>query len=69
MPQETKRTGVNTHRATRRGYADGVLIEEGEASPAGMPIGSWMEEGEPRPPVDQKQPGRFQTVSSGTSEL
>jgi hypothetical protein len=69
MPQETRRTGVDTHRATRRGYANGVLTEEGEAIPAGMPLGSWMEAGKPRSPIDPKQPGRFQTVSSGRSEL
>lgn len=41
---DVKKTGANTHRATRRGYAvdpntgAGVLVEEGEFVPAGIPI-------------------------------
>lgn len=37
-------TGVNTHRATQRGYAKGELIEEGQMVPAGVAVSdNWME--------------------------
>lgn len=43
------KTGPNTHRATERGYAvdpdsnAGVLVEEGEMVPAGIPVSeTWM---------------------------
>lgn len=44
------RTGIDTHRATAKGYAipdhadgAGVLVEAGEIVPANVPVGSWME--------------------------
>ncbi|ODP39259.1 hypothetical protein [Sphingomonas turrisvirgatae] len=39
-----KETAVNSHRASQRGYANGLLIEEGEYVPAGVPVSeTWME--------------------------
>jgi hypothetical protein len=38
-----KETGINTHRATERGYAGGELIEPNDFVPAGYPVGDWME--------------------------
>lgn len=44
-----KTTGVDTHRATERGYVTdpdsgaGHLVEAGELVPAGFPVGEWME--------------------------
>jgi hypothetical protein len=39
---DEKKTGPNTHRATKRGYAVvegvGTLVEEGEMVPAGVPV-------------------------------
>jgi hypothetical protein len=47
---DAKKTGSDTHRATQRGYAvdqktgAGVLVEEGELVPAGIPVSeNWME--------------------------
>lgn len=41
---DIKQTGVNTHRATERGYAAGELIEPGRIVPAGVPVSkNWME--------------------------
>lgn len=38
-------TGVNTHRATQRGYAKGMLIEPEDFVPDGVTISdAWMEE-------------------------
>lgn len=48
---EYEKTGANTHRAVQRGYAGGILIEEGEFVPADVPVGSWME---PIAPKDRK---------------
>jgi hypothetical protein len=61
-------TGENTHRATQRGYAAGFVVEEGQAVPAGVTVGSWMEKGKPHPPVDLKQPGRRLTPNPDGSE-
>lgn len=47
---DAKKTGSDTHRATQRGYAvdqksgAGILVEEGELVPAGIPVSeNWME--------------------------
>lgn len=41
MTKET--TGTRTHIATQRGYVNGIVVETGEAIPAGVTVGSWME--------------------------
>lgn len=43
--QKTVTTGEGTHLATRRGYAAGRIIEDGEPVPAGIAFHeSWMAE-------------------------
>lgn len=38
-------TGVNTHVATQRGYSKGILLEEGDLVPDGVPVSDeWMKE-------------------------
>jgi len=53
-----KKTGVNSHRATQRGYAfdakskSGLLVEEGDFVPAGQVVSdAWMEEAEDEKPA------------------
>lgn len=47
-------TSEGSHVASRRGYAASRLIEEGEAVPAGIPVGSWMKAVPVEPPVKAK---------------
>lgn len=44
-------TKPGSHVATERGYAGGQLIEQGEAVPADIPVGSWMVAVEPEEPA------------------
>lgn len=37
-------TDASSHIATAKGYAAGMLIEEGQRVPPGVPVGSWMAE-------------------------
>lgn len=62
---EVKKTGANTHRATRRGYAvdnetgAGTLVEEGEMVPAGTPVAH----------VDDHENGWMEPVKKGDRDL
>jgi hypothetical protein len=42
--KKAAKTGINTHRATQRGYANGVLVETGDYVPDGIAVSKdWME--------------------------
>lgn len=45
-------TNEGSHVAVARGYACGEMIEEGQAVPAGVPVGSWMAPKDAPVPVD-----------------
>lgn len=44
MPKKQELTEAGSHLASAKGYAAGIIIEPGEAVPAGIPVGSWMVE-------------------------
>lgn len=57
-----KSTGINTHKANQRGYADGMLIEAGEFVPADVPVSAeWME------PVSKKQAAQDRGIEEALS--
>lgn len=46
-PKKHKLTKADSHVATARGYASGVIIEPGEQVPEGIPVSNeWMAEGQ-----------------------